>query len=174
MLWRRYARRRVGSLTLLNLTVEPKQKVLLGSAGRPRMIRLRRSITPNTTSPYWLVSSTPTRANPREQHGICSRRIPIWAVRYEPVGRSGVRNGLRPMASSDHRPHLGLQLRSTRSVCAAIRRLRSKIMQPVRTSFSFRLFTGLHHGKFLRRSTSLILFSADLSFTRSNSNSSSD
>ena len=60
MLWRPYARRRVGSLTLPNLTVEPKQKALLGSAGRPQTIRLRRSITPNTISPYWLVSSTPS------------------------------------------------------------------------------------------------------------------
>ena len=111
MLWRPYAQQRVGSLTLLNLTVEPKQKALLGSAGRPRTIRLRRSITPNTTSPYWIVSSTPIRPNPRERHGICSRRIPIWAARCEPVGRNGVRNGPRPMASSNHRPHLGLQLR---------------------------------------------------------------
>ena len=43
----------------------------------------------------------------------------------------------------------------------------------VRTSFSFRLFTGLHHGKFPRRSTSLILYSAGLSFTRYNLNFSS-
>ena len=49
-----------------------------------------------------------------------------------------------------------------------------KLCEPVRTSFSFRPFTGLHHAKFLRRSMSSILFSGDLSFTRSNSNYSSD
>ena len=92
--WKRYARRRASSLTLLNLNVEPKPKALVGSAGRPRRIRLRRSITLNTTSRYWGVSSPPTQVNPREQHDISSRQIRIWAARCKPAGRNGVRNGL--------------------------------------------------------------------------------
>src|SRR5215471_975968 len=93
--WRRCARQRGGSLTLLNWTVEPKQKAQLGSAGQHLAIQPRPSTTPNTTSPYWLISLTRSWAKLRERRDICSRPIPIWAVRYEPVGRSGVPNGLR-------------------------------------------------------------------------------
>jgi hypothetical protein len=87
----------VGCPILLSSIVEPKQKALLGLAGRPRTIQLKPSTTPNTIWRYWLVFSTPTQVNPKEQHGTCSRPIPIWAAPYERVGRNGAGTGLRPM-----------------------------------------------------------------------------
>ena len=61
----------------------------------------------------------------------------------------------------------------TKAGVAGTRRPRSRITQPVRTSFSFKPYTGLPHARFLRRLTSLILFSADRSSTKSSSNCSS-